>query len=76
MIKSINEKKKGPIEIDLNGPEGNAFYLMGMANDFAKQLGWSQEQRAKLRVELTFSDYENLINIFDKYFGEYVILYR
>ena len=71
MIKSINEKKKGPIEIDLNG-----FYLMGMASNLAKQLGWSQEQRAKLRVELTFSDYENLINIFDKHFGEYVILYR
>ena len=70
MIKSINEKKKGPIEIDLNGPEGNAFYLMGMANDFAKQLGWSQEQRAKLIVELTFSDNENIINMLDKHISE------
>jgi hypothetical protein len=49
---------------------------MGMAMNFAKQLGWSQEQKSKLRVELTFSDYENLINIFDKHFGDYVILYR
>ena len=76
MIKSAKDKKKCPIEIDLNGPGGNAFYLMGMAMNFAKQLGWSQEQKAKLRVELTFSDYENLINIFDKHFGEFVILYR
>jgi hypothetical protein len=76
MIKSAKDRKKGPIEIDLNGPEGNAFYLMGMAMNFAKKLGWTKEQKAKLRVELTFSDYENLINIFDKHFGEFVILYR
>jgi hypothetical protein len=76
MIKSINKKKKGPIEIDLNGPEGNAFYLMGMADNFAKQLSWTKEQRTKLRVDLTFSDYENLINTFDKHFGDFVILYR
>jgi hypothetical protein len=69
-------KRKGPIVIDLTGPEGNAFYLLGMSDKFAKQLGWSKEQRSKLRVDLTFGDYENLINVFDKHFGEFVILER
>ena len=37
MIKSINEKTTR-IEIDLTGPDGNAFVLIGMAGKFAKQL--------------------------------------
>ena len=32
-IKSIKEKKQFPIEIDLTGPEGNAFALMVMQSD-------------------------------------------
>jgi len=32
------EEKKGPIVIDLTGPDGNAFVLMGYAKRFAKQL--------------------------------------
>ena len=38
MIKSI-EEKKGRVEIDLTGPDGNAFVLMGHASKWAKQLG-------------------------------------
>ncbi len=29
-IKSIETKKQFPIEIDLTGPDGNAFALMGL----------------------------------------------
>ena len=40
MIKSIKEKNpKSKIEIDLTGPDGNAFSLMAYATDFCKQLG-------------------------------------
>ena len=37
------ENKKGPIVIDLTGPDGNAFALMGYASNFAKQLGLNKE---------------------------------
>ena len=38
----IREKQyTGPTVIDLTGPDGNAFALMGYANRFAKQLGVS-----------------------------------
>jgi hypothetical protein len=34
MIKNKNEKS-GPIEIDLTGPDGNAFVLLGIASRLA-----------------------------------------
>jgi hypothetical protein len=61
------------IVIDLTGPEGNAFSLMARATSFAKQLGLDG---ASIVEEMTSSDYENLVSVFDKYFGDYVILER
>ena len=34
--------KPGGIEIDLTGPEGNAFVLLGYASRFCKQLGYDK----------------------------------
>ena len=72
-IKSIKEKKQFPIEIDLTGPDGNAFALMGYARQFAKQLGLDSN---KIINEMTSGDYENLLEVFDKNFGSFVILER
>jgi len=71
----ITTKPKTPkqIEIDLNGQQGNAFYLLGLANNLSKQLGLDAEQVQK---EMMSSDYENLIQVFDKNFGSFVTLYR
>ena len=74
MIRKKQQNRE--IVIDLTGPQGNAYFLLGMANDFAKQLGWSSEEREKLREHMTESDYENLIKVFDKHFGKFVILER
>ena len=73
MIKSINERRPSMIEIDLTGPDGNAFVLLDYAKNLSKQLDISYE---KVKSEMTSGDYENLLIVFDKYFGEYVILYR
>jgi hypothetical protein len=69
----IRDKVKniGPIVIDLTGPEGNAFCLMGYANKFARQLGLDGKSITK---EMMSGDYENLLKVFDSYFGDYVIL--
>lgn len=63
----------GPIVIDLTGPEGNAFCLMGYANKFARQLGLDGNA---IRNEMMAGDYENLLEVFDSYFGDFVILER
>ena len=59
--------------IDLTGPEGNAFVLMGYAKIFAKQLGITSEP---IINEMMSGDYENLLDVFDANFGDYVILER
>ena len=61
----------GPVVIDLTGPDGNAFALMGYARRFARQLGHDSE---KVIGEMMRGDYQNLITVFDGYFGDYVIL--
>ncbi len=53
--------------IFLGGPEGNAYVLLGYAKDFSRQLGLDFD---KIQKEMTSSDYDNLIQVFDKYFGE------
>jgi len=49
--------KKTKIEIDLLGPEGNAFALLGIARDLAIKLDldWNY-----IHTEMTSGDYENL----------------
>ena len=71
MIKS--KKEKLGIEIDLTGPDGNAFMLIGKAGNLARQLGLDKDA---IQKELMAGDYENLIKVFDKYFGSFVTLYR
>ena len=62
--------------IDLNGPEGNAFYLLGTAMNLCKQIGISVERRDEIIDEMKSDDYEHLIQTFDKYFGKVVDLER
>jgi hypothetical protein len=59
--------------IDLTGPEGNAFFLLGTASNLCKQLDMDDES---VLEEMKSGDYENLIETFDKYFGELIDLER
>ena len=68
-----NKVSRSTIEIDLTGPDGNAFVLIGTANRLAKQLGLDADE---IKTEMMSGDYENLIRVFDKHFGEFVTLYR
>ncbi len=71
MIKS--KKQSLGIEMDLTGPDGNAFVLIGTAGKLAKQLGLD---KAKIQAEMMSGDYEHLVATFDKHFGHFVTLYR
>lgn len=69
----IKTKKNKGIEIDLTGPQGNVFFLIGTARNLAKQLGLDG---ASIQKEMMSGDYENAVNVFDKNFGSFVTLYR
>ena len=62
--------------IDLTGPDGNAYYILGTAMKLCKQIGISSERTEEILDEMKSSDYENLIKVFDKYFGKVVDLER
>lgn len=72
----IREKQPGPVIIDLTGPDGNAYVLLAYAKRFGKQLGMSSLKISDIINDMTSSDYEHLLLVFDKHFGDYVILER
>jgi len=73
MIKDVREKAQRGIEIDLTGPDGNAYVLLGYAKTLAKMLDRDFED---IHKRMTSGDYENLINVMEEEFGEYIILWR
>ena len=72
-IKNKNKRKNRKIEIDLSGPDGNAFVLLGYAKRLSRELDLDHKQ---ILDEMMEGNYENLISVFDKYFGDFVDLYR
>lgn len=58
-------------QIDLGGSQGNVFYLLTTAKHFAKQLDLDEQ---KILTEMRSGTYQNAVNVFLNYFGEYVEL--
>ena len=77
MIRSIKEKPRtAPVEVDLTGPQGNAFYLLSLADNLSRQLGHSDFKRECILEEMRLTDYECLLWTFDREFGSIVTLWR
>ncbi len=73
---AIKNRKNEKPTIDLNSSQGNAFSLIGYVKTFGKQIGFSQERIGEIREEMMSGDYDNLIKIFDREFGDYVDLIK
>ena len=69
----VQKPKSEDITIDLTGPQGNAFFLIGTATKLARQLDLNEYE---VLNEMKSGDYENLLQVFDRYFGSFVTLYR
>jgi hypothetical protein len=61
------------LTLDLTGPQGNAFVLLGYAAELAKKFNLDADV---ILEEMQSGDYENLVEVFDQYFGEFVVLLR
>ena len=64
------------MNIELSGPQGNAFYLMGLVDNLGQQLGLTQEKVNIIVNEMKSSNYDNLLKTFIKNFGMIVQLYQ
>ena len=73
MIISKDTKIVKKIEIDLNGPEGNAFAIIAMTKRLCEQLDYNYDI---ISTEMISGDYDNLVEVFDSYFGGLVIIYK
>tara|TARA_Y100000004_G_C8902384_1_gene407034 strand:- start:621 stop:845 length:225 start_codon:yes stop_codon:yes gene_type:complete len=72
-IKNKKDIPPYPIMIDLTGPDGNVFVLMGKAKRFARDLGLDGDEIIK---DMMSSDYEHAVKVFDDNFGDFVTLLR
>ena len=77
-IKALKDRPRGPtpIEIDLSGPQGNAYCLMALASNLSKQLGYDDLHTERILEEMRLTDYEGLLFTFDREFGLLVTLWR
>jgi hypothetical protein len=73
MIVDKKKREKSKLEIDLSGPDGNAFVLMGIAQKWAKQLGLDSKA---VTADMMSGDYEHLLSVMEKHFGDHIIMYR
>jgi hypothetical protein len=55
--------------IDLTGPDGNVFYLLGIGNDLAAQLGQKEEWKLAIKAaKLMGGNYMTMLNMFKEFF--------
>ncbi len=65
-----NAKYPTGIVIDLKSPQGNVFYLMGLANRLMRKLGLSAEEIAEFkREQASATTYQAHLNLLRKWFG-------
>ena len=63
-----------PITINLDGPQGNVFALMGFAKSIGRQLGWDQKRIDDVKEDMMSSDYNHAVEVFKRHFGDLVVL--
>jgi len=56
---------------NLDGPEGNAFVLLGAAQTLCRELDLNRDE---VFEELQAGDYVHLLTVFERYFGDFVDL--
>ena len=60
------------IVINLDGPNGNAFYLLRIAKQYAHSMGM---KASPIMSEMcSGTDYYKLVKVFEKHFGHLVVL--
>lgn len=67
-----NDSQHG-LTIDLSGPDGNAFALMGHARNLAKQL---DKDGKAITNEMMQGDYDDLVAVFEREFPMVTLIGR
>lgn len=62
------------IVIDRESPQGNAFYILGVAQRLMKQKGYTAEEQENVLSEMKSGDYDDLCSVFEQTFCDDVEL--
>lgn len=66
----VNAKYPTGIVIDTRGPQGNVFYIFGVANDLLRKLALSDEEIAEFKQERdSQTTYQGHLDLMRKWFG-------
>lgn len=60
-------------QLDLTGPDGNAYVVLGVCRSIALQLHMDWEP---IQKEAMSGDYEHLVKTLDSHFGDYIDFLR
>lgn len=60
------------IDIHLRGPQGNAFFLLGIAQMLSNEHGMDT---ARIVEDMQSSDYKNLLKVFKEHFDSFVTIH-
>ena len=70
-------RKKEPtstIVLDLDGPEGNVFNIIGTATMLGRNCGYKEDDIKTMVEEMKSGDYINALTVFNKNFGSFVVM--
>ena len=68
MIKRKGEYRR--VVIDLDGSDGNVYVLLSLAQSICRKLDWDYD-RFDAEVNFFSHRYEDVVALFDEWFGEY-----
>ena len=55
------------VEIDITGPKGNAYAIMGIVSQVLRQTGSTNEQVSNVLKDMMSSNYEHLVSVAARY---------
>ncbi len=74
---TIRKKKRDrKITLDLTGPDGNAYVVLGTVSRLMRQLDFTQAAKDAIINDMMSGDYEHLIQTAEKHFGAFIDFYR
>jgi hypothetical protein len=55
------------VTIDISGPDGNAYYIMGVIQTLLKEKGTNEAEIKSVLKDMMSSNYEHLLSVAKKY---------
>jgi tRNA U54 and U55 pseudouridine synthase Pus10 len=76
MVQGKIARQKRKLELNLNTSEGTYFHLIAVIKKISEEIGLSKEREKEIIAEMISGDYEQMIQVIEREFGRYLLLFR